>query len=103
MQVNIIADTNGKGLWSEEARTVRITELKVGYLSTQYYPEDPVHGELRACFVPDGFNSLEWNVSAYGLIYTDKQWIREFKAALREMGFTVRATRNVSYSDEILE
>ena len=100
MKVDILASTDGKGHWSEEERIVRIVELKVGYLSTHYYPEDPVHGELRAYFVPDGFNPLEWNVQAYGLIYTDRKWIREFKLALRDMGFTVRAVRDVGYSEQ---
>jgi len=100
MKCDIIASTDGKGLWTEEVRTVRIIELKVGYLSTHYYPEEPVHGELRAFFVPDGFNPLEWNIHAFGLIYTDKKWIREFKQALRDMGFTVRAVRDVGYSEQ---
>lgn len=100
MKCDILASTDGKGLWSEEQRIVRIIELKTGYLSSVYYPEEPVHGELRAYFVPDGFNPLEWNVQAHGLIYTDKKWIREFKLGLRDMGFTVRAVRDVSYSEQ---
>ena len=103
MKVDILASTDGKGKHSEEERIVRIIELKLAGLSTLYFPEDPVTGQLRAHFVPDGFNALEWNVGAYGLICSDRKWIREFKQALRDMGFTVRAVRDVSYAEEGLQ
>jgi len=103
MKVDILASTDGKGKHSEEERIVRIIELKVAGLSTLYFPEDPVTGQLRAYFVPDGFNPMEWNVDAYGLICSDRKWVREFKQALRDMGFTVRAVRDVSYSDKDLQ
>lgn len=103
MKIDLVINTDGKGKFSDEARPVRITELKLAKLSTVWFPDDPVTGELRAFFNSDGYNPLEWNVGAYGLIYTDKLWIREFKIKLRELGFTVRAVRDVSYSTEDMQ
>lgn len=100
MIVDIKANTNGKGLWSDEVRMVQITKLDFGYMSIIYYPEDPFHGELRAYFEPSGFNPGSWNVEGHGLIYTDKLWMREFKAGLRAAGFSIKAVQNVGYSEQ---
>lgn len=100
MQVNIEANTNGKGLWSEEQRLVIINRLDIGYNSQKYYPEDPFVGELRAYFEPHGFTRGSWNVPGFGLIYTDKLWMKEFKKGLRAAGFSIKAVQNVSYSEQ---
>ena len=100
MKVSITAHTNGKGQWSEDAREVLISELKIGYSSLSYYPEDPFHGELRAYFEPSGFTPGSWNTDGYGLIYTDKLWMREFKRGLLAAGFSVLAARDVGYSEQ---
>ena len=100
MQVTINANTNGKGYWSEEQRLVIINRLDFGYKSTTYYPEEPFHGELRAYFEPHGYTLGSWNVQGHGLIYTDKLWIREFKAGLRDHGFSIKAVQNVGYSEQ---
>ena len=100
MIVDIIANTNGKGKWTEDVRPVQIIKLAIGYNSQTYYPEDTFHGELRAYFVPHGFTPTSWNVEAFGLIYTDKQWMKEFKAGMRAAGFSIKAVQNISYSEQ---
>lgn len=100
MKVNITAHTNGKGHWTTEQRTVRISDLKIGYSSLEYYPEEPFNGELRAYFDPSGFIDGSWNVDGHGLIYTDKLWLKEFKEGLRETGFSILACRDVHYSEQ---
>lgn len=100
MNTNIITNTDGKGLWSEEVRVVEITQVKIGYKSTDYYPEDPFFGELRAYFEPSGYTPGSWHVPAYGLIYTDKTWLREFKAGLRALGLSRAAVADISYSEQ---
>lgn len=100
MQVNIEAHTNGKGHWTEEQRMVQIIKLGIGYSSLTYYPEDPFHGELRAYFEPSGFTHGSWNVAGHGLIYTDRLWLKEFKAGLRQLGLSIKAVQNVSYSEQ---
>ena len=100
MNTNIIAHTNGKGYWTQEERMVEIIRIGFGYKSTDMYPEDPFFGELRAYFEPDGFTPGSWNVAGHDLIYTDKQWMKEFKAGLRAMGFSIKAVQDVSYSEQ---
>ena len=100
MKINIVAHTNGKGQWTEEARMVQITRLGIGYSSLSYYPEDPFNGELRAYFEPSGFTPGSWNVVGHGLIYTDRLWLKEFKKGLREAGFSIKAVQNVGYSEQ---
>jgi len=100
MKVNINANTDGKGYWSEEQRLVTIIKLGIGYSSLEYYPEEPFHGELRAYFEPSGFNIGSWNCAGHGLIYTDKLWMKEFKVGLRAAGLSIKAVQNVSYSEQ---
>lgn len=100
MKVLINANTNGKGRHSEEQRLVIVNRLEIGYSSLVYYPEDPVHGELRAYFDNSGFTTGSWNVPGHGLIYTDRQWLKEFKAGLRSLGLSIKAVQNVSYSEQ---
>jgi hypothetical protein len=103
MIVSINCHTNGKGHWSEEQRLVIINRLGIGYSSLNYYPEDPFHGELRAYFDPFGFTHGSWNVPGHGLIYTDRQWMKEFKVGMRAAGFSIRAVQNISYSEQGLQ
>lgn len=100
MKVDIQAHTNGKGKWSVDARMVQINRIGFGYVSTAYYPEDPFHGELRAYFDPSGFTNGSWNNEGFGLIYTDKLWMKEFKAGLRKHGFSIKAVQNLGYSEQ---
>jgi hypothetical protein len=100
MKVDIEAHTNGKGKFTVEERMVQIIKLGIGYSSLTYYPEDPFRGELRAYFEPSGFTPGSWNVAGHGLIYSDRLWLKEFKAGLRAAGFSIKAAANVRYSDQ---
>jgi hypothetical protein len=100
MDVNFETHTNGKGQWSSEERAVTINKIDIGYSSKNYFPEDPFYGELRAHFNSDGFAPGSWNVQCYGLIYTDKLWLKEFKNQLRELGLSIKAVQNVKYSEQ---
>lgn len=103
MKVLINTNTNGKGKWSEEERLITIIKLGIGYSSLTYYPEDPFRGELRAYFDNSGFTLGSWNVPGHGLIYTDRLWMKEFKAGLRQLGLSIKAVQNVSYNEKDLQ
>jgi hypothetical protein len=79
--------TNGKGLWSDVAATVRTTELVMAYLD-----EDEDFGELRV-----HFDTESWDVDSNGLIYTDPLFFNELLAALIARGFAVI---DLSYSEQ---
>lgn len=100
MQCLINTHTNGKGHWTTDKRMVRINFIEIGYSSLEYYPEDPFNGELKAYFDPSGLIEGSWNINGFGLIYTDKLWLKEFKEGLRNMGFSVLAVRDISYSEQ---
>ena len=100
MKVQIHARTDGKGHWTEETRLVLISKLLIGYNSHEYYPEEPFNGELRAYFDPAGNAPGAWSTDAWGLIYTDKQWLREFKRGLRAAGISIKGSRDVEFSEQ---
>ena len=78
-------NTNGNGYWSRTAKAVEIVDMRVAYVN-----EERDFGELRVYF-----NKEDWDVNTLGLIYTDKQFMRELNAFLVEQGLAT-----VSYSEQ---
>jgi len=72
----VIFNTDGSGYWSREAKAVRITDMRLGYVD-----EDKEFGELCVYF-----NTQDWDVDVDGLIYTDKQFLKELNAFLVAQG-----------------
>lgn len=70
----VTLNTDGSGLWSDIAKEVSITGLYLRRSSTNF-------GELRVYF-----DTMDWNIDKLGLIYTDKLFLKELKAALAEAG-----------------
>ena len=80
-------NTNGRGYWSNKAKAVQVTDMKVTYIN-----DEGDFGELRVYF-----NTQDWDVSKDGLIYTDKQFRRELKELLTAKGFDAS---DVDYSEQ---
>jgi hypothetical protein len=57
--------------------------------------DDEEHGELRVYF-----DVKTWDVKNDGLIYTDKQFIRELHQALKLLGFTDSEVKDVYYTEQ---
>ena len=91
MDIVINANTNGKGLWSEKQELITCIKLELEY-DTRYYSG----GSLDIFFITDN-----WNVKKDGLIYTDPQWIKEFKEGLvRDYNFSEESIDNIGYSEQ---
>mgnify|MGYP003350631055 CR=1 FL=1 len=90
MKVNFVCETDGKGLWSSGKKPVRVRELQIKYRD---YEEN--FGELIALF-----DKRCWNPDKHGLIYTDVLWIKEFRQQLVKLGFSKKAAKDVSYSEQ---
>lgn len=80
-------NTSGDGYWSNQAKSVTVTGLRVAYINNE---QD--FGELRVFFDPKS-----WNVDKDGLIYTDKQFLKELRALLDSLGLV---GSNVDYSEQ---
>ena len=90
----VILHTDGKrGLWSNVAKAIRITDMQLG-VGTIWEGEtlDQAFGELRVYFDTD-----TWNTAEDGLIYTDHQFIKELRAFLDAHGLP---GKDVSYSEQ---
>lgn len=68
--------TSGDGYWSNAAKVVQITDIKLGYCA-----EEKDFGELCVYF-----NTATWDVEQDGLIYTDKLFLQELNAFLAKHG-----------------
>ena len=86
-KVNATLNTNGNGYWSNKAKAVDITGLQLSYTN-----DELDFGELRV-----RFNTATWDTNKDGLIYTDKQFMRELKELLTIQGFDAS---DVSYSEQ---
>jgi hypothetical protein len=93
-QVNWQTHTDGKGYWTTFEKTVTILEVELAYVNT-YVNDDGEFGELRA-----RFDTKTWNCDENGLIYTDPQWIDEFRGLMRSLGFSRRACDDITYSEQ---
>ena len=89
-QMYTFINTSGDGYWSNKRATVLVE-----YIALNYCDETDEFGELCV-----KFNTDTWNVDKDGLIYTDAQFMRELKAALRKNGFSASAVNEVSYSEQ---
>ncbi len=81
----VTLNTNGKGYWSRAVKAVRITDMRLGYVS-----DEKDFGELCVYF-----NTEDWDVNVDGLIYTDKQFKAELNAFLVAQGLCA-----VEYSEQ---
>ena len=81
--------TDGNGYWSEKARAVRITNLKLGYVD-----DERTFGELRVYF-----DKNDWDVDNDGLIYTDKLFVTELREWLTSIGYDANKD-TVFYSEQ---
>lgn len=72
----VIFNTDGSGLWSTATRAVRITDVRLLWIS-----EERDFGELAVYF-----DTRDWDVDAVGLIYTDDLFIAELNNFLAEQG-----------------
>jgi hypothetical protein len=86
-KVTATLNTNGNGYWSNKAKAVEITGLQLSYTN-----DELDFGELRVFF-----NTNTWDTNKDGLIYTDKQFMRELKELLTVQGFDAS---DVSYSEQ---
>lgn len=90
MQTFTTLNTNGMGYWSRAKRAVGVTKLDLQYINNERdFGELCVH-----------FDTATWDCSVDGLIYTDKQFMRELKAYLQTIGFTEAEANDVSYSEQ---
>ena len=86
-KISAILNTNGRGYWSVKRKAVEVTGLQLAYTN-----DELDFGELRV-----RFTAATWDTAKDGLIYTDKQFMRELKELLTVQGFDAS---DVSYSEQ---
>ena len=82
-----IFSTVGDGYWSNVAKPVQITDMRVAYVN-----DERDFGELRVYF-----DTNTWDVDTDGLIYTDKQFMSGLRKALTA---ATLAGKDVDYSEQ---
>ena len=93
MELDIILNTDGKGLWSRQAKSVTVTGIDC--IITKMEDEDRLFGELMV-----RFDLASWDTDKDGLIYTDDLFLEELHDLLVSQGFTAETANDVSYSEQ---
>ena len=85
--INLVLNTNGKGLWSKWVRKVNIVRIE---LESEW-------NELCVYF-----NVHDWDIDQHGLIYTDPKFEKELLRYFNEiLDFDFKLTpKHVSYSEQ---
>jgi hypothetical protein len=84
IKVNIICHTNGRGLWTKQAKECHVNGIRC---------------EGSELIVR--FKKNSWDCQADGLIYTDPLWLKEFRINLQKMfGLTIEAVNDIDYSEQ---
>jgi hypothetical protein len=84
----VIFHTDGRGLWSDESRAIRIVDMRLWIDD----PEWTDFGELKVYF-----DLKSWNIDKHGLIYTDDRFERELRKFLNLHGLP---GKDVCYSEQ---
>jgi hypothetical protein len=82
-----IFSTSGDGYWSNKAKPVLITDMRLGYIN-----DEGDFGELCVYF-----DTKYWDVNTDGLIYTDGDFIAELRMFLNQHSL---AGKDVDYSEQ---
>lgn len=90
----VVFNTDGKrGLWSNVAKAVTITDMTLGTATLWEGDTDKdLFGELRVYFDTD-----TWDTSTDGLIYTDRGFLKDLQGFLNSHGLP---GADVSYSEQ---
>ena len=78
----LTASTNGKGYYTDQAKKVRITEIRISrYMRSKNVRDKPLL-QMEVYF-----NTKDWNTKKDDLIYGDEKWISELRKGLQSIGF----------------
>lgn len=89
----VILHTDGSGYWSNAEQSVRVTDIQLDKANLwEGDTDEDLCGELRVLF-----DTGTWDVYKIGLIYTDKQFLKELQEFLTAHGLP---GEDVSYSEQ---
>lgn len=96
-----VATTYGNGLWSNRQKTIHHNRAELSIYNgnneiEEFYSGNVknTHAEFRVYFT-----KKDWNTNEHGIIYTDRNWIKDFRSQLKVMGYSSKALREVDYSE----
>ena len=90
----VILHTDGlRGLWSNVAKAIRITDMQLGTGTIwEGDSDDEAFGEFRVYF-----NTEDWDTAEDGLIYTDRGFLKELQEFLDAHGLP---GKDICYSEQ---
>ena len=77
----IICNTDGTGYWSDKTRAVPVSKvvLSIHRAEVDLYRHRPT----LLISVDAYFTKKSWDIDKHGLIYTDRQWLYDFKRRMK--------------------
>ncbi len=94
----VTAFTNGSGLWSNSEKKIQHNRAELIFFSESVDNKSSFvvnHAELKIYF-----SKKYWDVNQYGLIYTDRNWIRDLRKYFQSMGYSKAAVKTIDYTEQ---
>ncbi len=95
-----VAKTAGNGLWSRDIRKVVHSKAELCLWDDQLDDYVNRNHPIKFAELRVYFPKKNWDVTKHGLIYTDRQWIKDFRASLKELGFSDSSVKKVDYTEQ---
>lgn len=99
-QFKATASTAGNGLWSYESRKITHSRAELCLWGDQIYDYINRNQQIKFAELRVYFPKKNWDVKKHGLIYTDRQWIKEFKKSLVKVGFSQKSVSPIYYTEQ---
>lgn len=102
----LVASTYGNGFWSKESRKITHSRADISFYQMDDqidFASDFVSGKLKYLKFAElrvYFPKKNWDVNKHGLIYTDRNWIKDLRSGLVKLGFSSSSVKSIDYSEQ---
>lgn len=97
-----VGTTYGNGLWSNRQKTIRHNRADISIYNgnneaSEFHSgrfKNLQYAELRVYFT-----KKDWDTNNHGIIYTDRNWIKDLRSHFKNMGYSSKAIKEVDYTE----
>ncbi len=97
-----LATTHGNGFWSNRQKTIKHNRAYIHFSNEESLIKEFELGKLKSLNFAElriYFTKKDWDINQHGIIYTDKNWIKDIRAYLIRLGYSNKAVKEVDYSE----
>jgi len=96
------AATYGNGLWSDRQKTIKHNRADINFFNDNSLVKEFESGKFKALNFAElrvYFTKKDWDTNQHGIIYTDKNWIKDIKSHFKHLGYSAKSIKEIEYSE----